>query len=70
MSNDNLNCEKLILTVNFACLYADDFSIDIELVDENRVLGLQQAWTKAIEHYSLNNKDQLLKQLKRKLGST
>ncbi|MEC6128161.1 hypothetical protein [Acinetobacter ursingii] len=59
----------LILTVSFYCLYAADFEVNIELVNANRVEGLQEAWNKAFECYCSNNIPKMRKQLKRKLGS-
>lgn len=58
-----------LLKVRFYCQYADDFEINIELVDSNRVEGLQSAWNKAIEHYCPSETQKMQKQLKRKLGS-
>lgn len=63
--NDN----PMTLTVSFYCLYASDFEINIELVNANRVQGLQDAWNKAFEQYCPNNIQKMQKQLKRKLGS-
>lgn len=57
-----------ILKVNFVCLLATDIEVEIELIEENRVLGLEQAWEKAIEHYCANNKEKMHKKLRSKLG--
>lgn len=67
--SENLDQKPLILKVSFGCLYASDFEIDVELIDENRVLGLENGWQKAIEHYCPDNIERMKKQLKRKLGS-
>lgn len=61
--------KPLTLTVNFYCLYAADFEVNVELVSANRIQGLQDAWNKAIEQYCPNNIPKMQKQLKRKLGS-
>lgn len=66
--SDTNEC-PLILTVSFYCLYATDFEIDVELVQENRVQALQDAWKGAFEHYCSNSIPKMQKQLKRKLGS-
>lgn len=61
--------KPLVLTVSFYCLYAPDFEVQVELVDENRSQGLKDAWNKAIEHYCPNDVSKMQRQLKRKLGS-
>lgn len=61
--------KPLVLTVSFSCLYAPDFEVQVELVDENRSQGLKDAWNKAIEHYCPNDVLKMQRQLKRKLGS-
>lgn len=66
---NEINGNPLTLTVIFYCLYAEDFELNIELIDANRVQGLQDAWLKAFEHYCSNNVPKMQKQLKRKLGS-
>lgn len=63
------NANPSTLTVTFYCLFADDFQLNIELVDTNQVQGLQDAWLKAFEQYCPNNVPKMQKQLKRKLGS-
>lgn len=60
--------KALILKVSFYCLYAGDFDVDVELVDENRMQGLQDGWNKAIEHYCPNDVQKMQRQLKSKLG--
>ena len=62
------NEKLLILKVSFNCLYADDFEVDIELIDENRMQGLADGWVKAIKHYCPHDVRKMQKQLKRKLG--
>lgn len=61
--------EPLIMTVSFYCKYAEDFEVKVELIDHNRMQGLQDGWNKAIEHYCPNDIKTMQKQLKRKLGS-
>ncbi|WP_436661092.1 hypothetical protein [Acinetobacter sp. P1(2025)] len=61
--------EALVLTVSFSCYYAEPYEVDITLEDDNnRMLGLEQGWNKAIEHYCPDRITQMKKQLKRKLG--
>lgn len=60
---------SLTLSVNFDCLFAKSFEVNVELENANRVHGLQQAWTKAFENYCPNEISKMQKQLKRKLGS-
>lgn len=60
--------KPLVLTVNFYCLYAADLEVNVELVNENRMQGLEEAWNKVIRKYCPNNIPKMQKQLKRKLG--
>lgn len=69
LSMKESNERHLSLSVNFHCLYREDFEVNVELIDANRMQGLQDAWDKAIEQYCPNNIQQMKKQLKRKLGS-
>ena len=65
------NQEKpLVLTVSFFTNFAHDFEVQVELIDENRMLGLQTGWDQAIEHYCPDNIDVMKKRLKAKLGFT
>lgn len=58
-----------ILELRFYCQYAEDFELNIELIDANRVQGLQDGWDKAIKHFCPNDIQKMQKLLKRKLGS-